>query len=100
MRDIRLPEQVQGLPELLLGRFGRHGSKPELAGDEGGGGVVEADEGSGVVGEGAPYGLDGAVDGNAGVEAPAGGGQDYGVGFGGYWDHFGVFGRGRQWFCG
>jgi len=75
VRDIRLPEQVQGLPELLLGRFGRHGSKPELSGHECGGGVVEADRGSGVVVEGAPYGLDGAVNGKAGVEATTGGAQ-------------------------
>ena len=94
VRDIRLPEQVQGLPELLLGRFGRHGSKPELSGHECGGGVVEAYGGSGVVGDGAPYGMDGAVDGKAGVEAPAGGGQDYGGGFGFYRDYFGVFGCG------
>ena len=63
VRDIRLAEQVQRLPELPLGRFGRHGPQAELAGHECGGGVVEAYIGSGVVGDGAPYGLDGAVEG-------------------------------------
>ena len=66
VRDIRLPEQVQCLPELLLGRFGRHGTEPEFSGHECGGGVGEADRGSGVVLEGEPYGLDGAVEGMTG----------------------------------
>ena len=73
VRDIRLLEQVQSLPELLLGSFGHHGPKPELSGHECGGGVVEAYIGPGIVPDGAPYGLDGAVDGKAGVEATAGG---------------------------
>jgi hypothetical protein len=63
VRDIRLPEQVQGLPELLLGRFGRHGPESELSGHECGGGVGEGDGGSGVVLKGEPYGLDGGVEG-------------------------------------
>jgi len=62
MRDIRLPEQVQGFPELLLGRFGRRSPKPELSGHECGGGVIEADEGPGVGVEGASYGLDGGLE--------------------------------------
>jgi hypothetical protein len=61
VRDIRLHEQVQGLPEFPLGRFGRHGSKPELAVNECGGGVVEAYGGPGVVLEGEPYSLDGGA---------------------------------------
>ena len=73
MWNIRLPEQVQGLPELPLGRFGRRGSKPELAGYVCGGGGVEAQRGPGVVVEGEPYGLDGAVEGLTGGEARAGG---------------------------
>ena len=67
VRDIRPSEQVQRLPEVLLGHFGRHGPKPELSGHECGGGVVEAHRGPGVVLEDEPYGLDGAVDGKAGV---------------------------------
>jgi len=57
VRDIRLPEQVQGLPELLLGRLGRHGPESELSGYECGGGVVEAYGGPGIVLEGEGYGL-------------------------------------------
>ena len=94
MQDIRLSEQVQGLPELPLGRFGRHGSKLELSGYECGRGPVQSHIGPGVVLEGEPYGLDGAVDGKAGVKAPAGGAQDYGGRFGFYRDRFGVFGCG------
>jgi hypothetical protein len=100
MRDVRFPEQIQGLPELLLGCFGRHGPKLDLAGYEGGRGIVQADIGPGVVLEGEPDGLDGAVDREAGVEAPAGGAQTDGWRVVFYLDHLRDFGRGGQLFCG
>jgi hypothetical protein len=80
--------------------FGRHGSKLDLAEYKGGWGLVQADIGPGVVLEGEPYGLDGAVDGETGVEAPAGGAQDYGGRFWFYRDHLWDFGRCGQLFCG
>jgi hypothetical protein len=79
LRPILRPQNPRLLCVRLRSRVASEGvwpwkwPKPELAGHECGGGVVEADRGPGVVGDGALYGLDGAVDGKAGVEATTGG---------------------------
>ena len=61
---------------------------------------LDAHRGPGVVLEGEPYGLDGAMDGKAGIKAPAGGAQAYGWRVVDCRDHFGDFGCGGQLFCG